>query len=54
MQDITDAGNKHAKRVCKDFEILMNDMILYVQIDTLLLANVFNDFPNIYLKIYEL
>ena len=53
-QDITDASNKHAERVCKDFEILMNDMILYVQSDTLLLANVFNDFPNIYLKIYEL
>ena len=40
MEDITDADYAHAKGVCKDFEI-KND--LYVQSDTLLLADVFEN-----------
>ena len=46
----------HAKRVCKDFEIkkLRECHDLYVQSDTLLLADVFENFRNMYLEIYEL
>ena len=48
MEDITDADYAHAKRVCKDFEIknLGEYYDLYVQSDTLLLADVFEDFRN--------
>ena len=55
MEDITDGEYKHAKRVCKDFEIknLGDGHDLYVQSNTLLLADVFNNFRNIFLKIYE-
>ena len=56
MEDITDADYVHAKRVCKDFEIkyLGEYHDLYVQIDTLLLADVFENFRNMCIKIYEL
>ena len=56
MEDITDADYVHAKRVCKDFEIknLGEYHDLYVQSNTLLLADVFENFRNMYLKIYEL
>ena len=56
MEDITDADYAHAKRVCKDFEIknLGEYHELYVQSDTLLLADVLEKFRNMYLKIYEL
>ena len=56
MEDITDAGNVHSKRVCKDFEIknLEEYHDLYVQSDTLLLADVFENFRNTYLEMYEL
>ena len=56
MEDITDADYAHAKRVCKDLEIknLGEYHDLYVQSDTLLLADVFENFRNMYLKIYEL
>ena len=42
MEDITDADQAHAKRICKDFEIkkLGDYNNLYVQNDTLVLANV--------------
>ena len=55
MEDITDADYAHAKRVCKDFEInnLGEYHDLYVQRDILLLADVFEDFANMRLKIYE-
>ena len=38
MEDITDAGYAHAKRVCKNFEIknLGEYHDLYIQTDTLL------------------
>ena len=56
MEDITDADYMQAKRVCKDFEIKnlgeYNDF--YVQSDTLLLADVFENFWNICLEIYDL
>ena len=46
MEDITDADYVHAKRVCKDFEIKNVGEYhgLYVQSDTLLIADVFNNF----------
>ena len=45
MEDITDADYAHAKRICKDFEIknLGEYHDLYIQSDTLLLANVFKN-----------
>ena len=56
MEDITDADYAHAKRVCKDFEIkkIKKHYDLYVQSDTLLLADVFENFRNMCLEIYEL
>ena len=56
MEYITDADNPHEKRVCKDFEIknLGEYHDLYVQSNTLLLADVFENFQNIYFTIYEL
>ena len=55
MED-TDADYAHAKRVCKDFEIknLGEYHDLYVQSDTLLSADLSEDFQNMCLKIYEL
>ena len=46
VEGITDADYAHAKRVCKDFEIkkLGEYHDLYVQSDTLLLADVFYNF----------
>ena len=55
MEDITDADYAYAKRVCKDFEIKnLGKYDLYVQNDTLLLADVFQNFRNMCLEIYEL
>ena len=52
MEDITDADNTHAKRVCKNSEIKYwgeyHD--LYVESNTLL-AYVFENFRNIFFKI---
>ena len=55
MEDITDEDYAHAKRVCKDFEIqnLGEDNDLYVQSDTLLLDDVFENLINISLEVYE-
>ena len=46
MEDITDADYAHARRVFKDFEIIHLGQYhdLYVQGDTLLLADVFENF----------
>ena len=53
MEDITDAANMHGKRVCKDFG--RTDVgeyhDLYLESDTLLLANVFQNFRKMCLKI---
>ena len=56
MEDITDADYAHAKRVCKDFETenLREYHDLYIQSDTLLLADVAENFRNMCLEIYEL
>ena len=56
MKVITDADYVHAKRVCKDFEIkkLGEYHDLHVKSDTLLLADVFENFRNMHHEIYEL
>ena len=56
MEDITGADYAHAKRVCKDFEIknLGEYHDLHVQSDALLLADLFVNFRNMCLKIFEL
>ena len=47
--------NTDAKRACKDFEIktLGEQQDLYVQSNTLLLTDVFNNFRNMYLGAYR-
>ena len=54
MEDIADADYKHAKRLCKDFEIkhLGEHHDFLVQSDTLLLADKLNSFWK--LEIYRL
>ena len=56
MEDITDADYAHAENVRTDFEItnLGEYHDVYVQSNTLLLADVFENFRNMCLKIYEL
>ena len=56
MEDITDADYTHAKRISKDFKIknLGEYHDLYVQSDTLLLADAFEHFRNMCLEIYKL
>ena len=56
MRDITDPGHRHGKTV---FEYLINKYLgdyldLYVQSGTLLLADVFENFRNMCIKVYEL
>ena len=54
MEDTTNADFAHTKRVCKDFEIkkLGEYHNLYVQSNTLLLADVFKNIRNVFLIIY--
>ena len=56
MEDITDADHRRAKRVYKEFinKNLSDYHDLYVQSDTLLLADVFENFRNICYNTYEL
>ena len=56
MEDITDADYAHAKRVCKNFEIkhLGEYHDFHIQSDTLLLANVFENFRITCPKTYEI
>ena len=56
MEDITNADHAHAKRVFKDYERknLVEYHDLYIQSDTLLLADVFENFRNMCINIYEL
>ena len=56
MEDITSVDYRHAKRVYKEFKInnLGDYQDLYVQSDTLLLAEVFENFRNKCIEIYEL
>ena len=55
MEDFTDPDCAHAKRVCNVFEIknLGEHHDLYVQSDTLFLADVFVSFQNMWVKTYE-
>ena len=56
MKDITDASHRYSKKVFKELKLKnigdYND--LYVQSDTLLLADVFENFRNKCIEIYEL
>ena len=56
MEDITDVDYSHAKRVFKSFnnKTLGGYHDLYVQDDTLLLADIFENFRNKCIEIYEL
>ena len=56
MEDITNVDHRHAKRVFKNLnnKNLGGYHDLYVQSDTLLLANVFENFRSKCIKIYEL
>ena len=56
MKYITDVDYAHTKRVCKEFEIkhLGEYHELYAHSDTLLLADIFENFGNTCLKIYEI
>ena len=56
MEDTVDADDVHAKRDCKNFEIKNSGKYhdLYVQSNTLLFADVFENFRNMCLEIYEL
>ena len=55
MENITEADDSHSKRIFKDFEIknLGEYHDFYAQSDTLLLADVFENFRNMCLEIYE-
>ena len=56
MKDVTDADYGHVKIVCRDFEMkhLGKYHDLYVQSDTLLSADVFENFINMCINIYKL
>ena len=56
MEDITDVDHRHANNVFKKFKLkhLGEYHDLYVQIDTSLLADVFENFRNKIIEIYEL
>ena len=61
MEDITDVDHRHAKRVFNEvaFKILNNKNLgnyydLYVQSDTLLLADVFENVRNMSIEVYQL
>ena len=56
MEVITDAVYTRVERVCKDFKIKKQGKYydLYVQSNTLLVANESESFHNLYLEIHEL
>ena len=57
MEDITDVDHRHAKRVLKSLDKNNKNLgdyhDLYVQSDKLLLADVFENFRNKCIEIYE-
>ena len=55
MEEIPEVDYMHRKRVCKDFEIkgLGEYHDLYLKSDTLLLADVFENFRKMSLKVYQ-
>ena len=56
MEDITEVDHRHATRVFKSLnnKNLSDYHYLYIQSDTLLLADVFENFRNMCIKVYEL
>ena len=56
LKDVTDKDYTHARKVFPEFTLknLGNYHYLYVQSDTILLADVFENFRNKYIEIYEL
>ena len=56
MENITDIDYRHANKIFKKFKLknLGNYHDLYVQSDTLLLADVFENFRNMCIEIFEL
>ena len=56
MEDITDVDHKHAKRVFKNLnnENLGDYHDLYIQSDTLLLADIFENSRNMCINVYQL
>ena len=56
MEDITDSDYMYTKRVCKEFEIkkLVEYHDLYLKSNALLLADVFENFRKMFIKIYHL
>ena len=56
LKDITDKDYTHAQKVYEEFKLknLGNYHDLYVQSDTLMLADVFENFENKCIEIYEL
>ena len=55
MEDITDADDVHAGRVCKELEIEnLGEYHDFFQSNMLLLADVFENFHNTCLNVYEL
>ena len=56
MEDITDVDHRHANNVFENFKLkhLGEYHDLYVQSDTLFLADVFENFRNMCIKVYEL
>ena len=56
MEDLADADFRHVKAVCQDFKIKNSGKYhdLFVQSDTLLLANALVNFQNICLETYQL
>ena len=56
MEYITDVCKKHTKRIRKDFEMrnLGDYHDLYIQSNTLLWTDAFDNYRNVSLEIYEL
>ena len=56
IENITDTDYRHANKVFKEFKLkhLGDYHDLYVKSDTLLLADVFKNFRNMCIKVYEL
>ena len=56
MEDITDTDYRHANKVFKEFKLkhLGEYHDLYLESDTLLIADVFKNFRNMCIKVYEL
>ena len=56
MEDIADFDHRHANRVFKAFKLkdLGQYHDLYVQSDTIQLCDIYENFRNIYIKVYEL